>query len=89
MLSVGLDLIYSIAYCIIVEIHNCFTFYCIDRMHAIDSLPLVWMLDGRIVTCEYLSIQVLHIAGAMVDICQTLTKGNLHVLVFIEKMHFV
>ena len=23
-----------------------------DRMHVIDSLPLVWMLDGRIITCE-------------------------------------
>ena len=23
-----------------------------DRMHVIDSLPLVWMLDGRIITCK-------------------------------------
>ena len=24
-----------------------------DRMHVINSLPLVWMLDGRIITCEF------------------------------------
>ena len=24
-----------------------------DRLHVIDSLPLVWMLDGRIITCEF------------------------------------
>ena len=23
-----------------------------DRMHVIDSLPLIWMLDGRIITCK-------------------------------------
>lgn len=23
-----------------------------DRMHVIDSLPLVWMLDGRVITCK-------------------------------------
>jgi len=23
-----------------------------DRVHVVDSLPYVWMLDGRIITCE-------------------------------------
>ena len=25
----------------------------VDRIHVIDCLPHVWMLDGRIVTCKY------------------------------------
>ena len=24
-----------------------------DRIHVIDSLPNIWMLDGRIITCKY------------------------------------
>ncbi|KAJ8306566.1 hypothetical protein KUTeg_017111 [Tegillarca granosa] len=24
-----------------------------DRLHVIDCLPNVWMLDGRIITCKY------------------------------------
>uniref|UniRef100_K1PR63 Uncharacterized protein n=1 Tax=Magallana gigas TaxID=29159 RepID=K1PR63_MAGGI len=24
-----------------------------DRIHLIDCLPNVWMLDGRIITCKY------------------------------------
>lgn len=24
----------------------------LDRMHVIDSLPLLWMLDGRLITCK-------------------------------------
>ena len=25
---------------------------CADRVHAVDCLPHIWILDGRIITCE-------------------------------------
>lgn len=30
-----------------------FSFAVLDRLHVIDCLPNVWMLDGRIVTCNF------------------------------------
>ena len=41
-----------------------------DRMHVINSLPLVWMLDGRIITCEYKRYTV-------VGQCETLSSFRL------------
>ena len=29
-----------------------FTCYVSDRIHIVDSLPHIWLLDGRIVTCK-------------------------------------
>ena len=36
-----------------------FFFVSADRMHVIDSLPLVWMLDGRIITCKLYILKLL------------------------------
>ena len=37
----------------------CSFFVVADRMHVIDSLPLVWMLDGRIITCKLYILKLL------------------------------